>query len=135
MSQLEHHYCPASPGRRGLPVGDGEQLDGHRLAEAHSAESDRAAARVDGSLAPAPRRTIAVRFPLEIQNGRPQPIRGGSNTAGTPIAIPADESDLQTDDQARRDGGKTTENKPVSKEQMEQIEEKALDHTKDEPGS
>ena len=60
--------------------------------------------------------------------------REGS-TAGTPLANPGDESDLQTDDQARRDGGKTTEDKPISKEQMEQIEEKALDHTKDEPGS
>lgn len=63
------------------------------------------------------------------------PPRGGSNTAGTPVPSPTDESARQTDDQARRDGGKTTEDKSVSKEQMEQIEEKALDHTKDEPGS
>lgn len=42
---------------------------------------------------------------------------------------------MQTDDQARRDGGKTTEDESVSKEQVVQIEEKALDHTKDEPGS
>ncbi|MFO0911409.1 MAG: hypothetical protein U0795_00505 [Pirellulales bacterium] len=41
----------------------------------------------------------------------------------------------QTDDQARQDGGKTTENEYVSKAQMEMIEEKAKDHTKDEPGS
>ncbi len=52
------------------------------------------------------------------------PTRGGSNTAGTFIPNPADESDMQTDDQARRDGGKTTEDKTVSKEQMEKIEEK-----------
>lgn len=60
---------------------------------------------------------------------------GGSIAKGTPLPNPADGSEMQTDDQARRDGGKTTEDKPVSKEQMEQIEEKALDHTKDEPGS
>ena len=47
----------------------------------------------------------------------------------------ADEPDMQTDDQARSDGGKATEDQPVSKEQMKQIEEKALDHTKDQPGS
>ena len=61
--------------------------------------------------------------------------RGGSIAAGTPPVNPNDESAMQTDDQARRDGGKTTEDKPVSKEQMKKIEEKALDHTKDEPGS
>ena len=61
--------------------------------------------------------------------------RGGSIAAGSPLANPRDESAMQTDDQARRDGGKTTEDKPVSKEQMEIIEKKALDHTKDEPGS
>lgn len=58
-----------------------------------------------------------------------------SNTAGTPIPMPTEKSDPQTDDQARRDGGKTTDGKSVSKKQLEQIEEKALDHTKDEPGS
>jgi hypothetical protein len=63
------------------------------------------------------------------------PTQGGSIAAGTPLANPNDKAAMQTDDQARRDGGKTTEDKPVSKEQMEQIEEKALDHTKDEPGS
>ena len=42
---------------------------------------------------------------------------------------------LQTDDRARTDGGKTTEDKPVSQEQLEQIAEKARDYTKDEPGS
>lgn len=40
-----------------------------------------------------------------------------------------------TDDRARTDGGKTTEDKPVSKEHLEQIADKARDHTKDEPGS
>jgi hypothetical protein len=63
------------------------------------------------------------------------PTQGGSIAAGTPLANPGDESAVQTDDQARRDGGKTTECKPVSKEQMKIIEKKALDHTKDEPGS
>ena len=61
-----------------------------------------------------------------------KPTRGVSNTVGNPIP---NESDMQTDDQARRDGGKTTEDKSVSKEQMKKIEEKATDHTKDEPGS
>src|SRR5687768_15718108 len=35
-----------------------------------------------------------------------------------PKSSPTDESDMQTDDQARRDGGKTTEDKSVSKEQL-----------------
>jgi hypothetical protein len=61
--------------------------------------------------------------------------QGGSIAAGTPSADPSDKSAMQTDDQARRDGGKTTEDKPVSEEQMEKIEEKALNQTKDEPGS
>ena len=56
-----------------------------------------------------------------------------SNSAANPG--PADKSDTQTNDQARRDGGKAAEDKSVSKEQLEKIEEKALDHTKDEPGS
>ena len=60
---------------------------------------------------------------------------GGANSTGTPVPNPTDKSVTQTDDQARRDGGKPTDNKPVSKEQMEKIEEQALDHTKDEPGS
>ena len=61
--------------------------------------------------------------------------RGGSIAAGNPVVKLGDDSAMQTDDQARRDGGKTTEDKAVSKEQMDKIEEKALDHTKDEPGS
>ena len=60
---------------------------------------------------------------------------GRSNSAGTPIPNPTDKSDTETDDQARRDGGKTADDKSVSKQQTEQIEEKAIDHTKDEPGS
>jgi hypothetical protein len=58
-----------------------------------------------------------------------------SNSAGTPIPNPTDKSVTQPDDQARRDGGKPTDNKWVSTEQREKIEEKALDHTKEEPGS
>ena len=58
-----------------------------------------------------------------------------SNAAGTPIPNPAEKSETQTNDQARRDGGKTGADKSVTKEQREKIEEKALDHTKDEPGS
>jgi hypothetical protein len=54
---------------------------------------------------------------------------------GTPLPNPTDKSATQTDDQARRDGGKTTDNKWVNTEQREKIEEKALDHTKEEPGS
>ena len=61
--------------------------------------------------------------------------QSGATTAAPPIANPTDESGMQTDDQARRDGGKTTEDKSVSKEQMDKIKENALDHTKDEPGS
>ncbi len=63
------------------------------------------------------------------------PTPGQSNKAGTPVPNPADKSATQTDDQARRDGGKTTDDKAVSKEQIEKIEEKAQDHTKEEPGS
>lgn len=59
----------------------------------------------------------------------------GTEPAGTPIPSPADKSVPQTNDQARRDGGKPADDKPVSKEQIEKIEEKAVDHTKDEPGS
>ena len=59
----------------------------------------------------------------------------GSRTTGTSFPSRADESTLQTDDSARKDGGKTTENKPVSKEQLDMIAEKAVDHTRDEPGS
>lgn len=55
--------------------------------------------------------------------------------ARQPTKSPASESILQTDDRARTDGGKTTDDKPVSKEQLEQIAEKAREHTKDEPGS
>ena len=58
-----------------------------------------------------------------------------SSTAGTPIPDPKDKSNPPTNDQARRDGGKTGEDKSVSKKQIEQIKEKALDHTKEEPGS
>ena len=57
------------------------------------------------------------------------------SAAGPSVARPGNASTVQTDDRARSDGGKTTEDKPVSKEQLEQIAEKALDHSKDEPGS
>lgn len=46
-----------------------------------------------------------------------------------------EKSATQTNDQARKDGGKTGEDKPVSTENLEKIEEKAHDHSKDEPGS
>jgi len=62
-------------------------------------------------------------------------VPAGSNAAGTPIPNPADKSATQTDDQARRDGGKPTDNKWTSTEQREMIEKQARDHTKEEPGS
>jgi hypothetical protein len=63
------------------------------------------------------------------------PTPSGSNARGTPVPNPKDNPGTLIDDQASRDGGKPTENEAVTKEQMEKIEEKALDHTKDEPGS
>ncbi len=58
-----------------------------------------------------------------------------SSTDKTSVPNSTENGAEQTDDQARQDGGKTTENEPVSKAQMNMIEEKAKDHTKDEPGS
>lgn len=63
---------------------------------------------------------------------------GQPNPTVTPAPKPDNKPDsqaTQTDDQARRDGGKTGNDKTVSKEQIEKIAEKAVDHTKDEPGS
>jgi hypothetical protein len=68
---------------------------------------------------------------MAVHDGAP----GKSNSAGTPIPNPVEKSPPETDDQARRDGGKTAEGETVSKEQIELIKEKAVDHTKDEPGS
>jgi hypothetical protein len=59
----------------------------------------------------------------------------GFNSSGTPIPGVVEKSATQTNDQARKDGGKTGEDKPVSQENLEKIKEKAHDHSKDEPGS
>lgn len=40
-----------------------------------------------------------------------------------------------TDDSARTDGGKTTEQQPVSAQKMKDLGHTAIDHTQEEPGS
>lgn len=40
-----------------------------------------------------------------------------------------------TDDGARRDGGRTTEDKPVSPEKIHELAHTAIDHTREESGS
>jgi hypothetical protein len=40
-----------------------------------------------------------------------------------------------TDDSARSDGGKTTEDQPVSSEKLKELAHSAIDHTREESGS
>jgi hypothetical protein len=45
------------------------------------------------------------------------------------LSIPA------TDDRVRTDGGKSTEDRRIPKEEFEKMKSNAVDHGKDEPGS
>ena len=61
--------------------------------------------------------------------------RAPATKPGTPVPNPIEFTGTEIDDRVRKDSGEPTDEKAVTSEQLQKIQEKAKDHTKDEPGS
>ena len=65
----------------------------------------------------------------------PEPAIAGAKTIPVSERITQTSPVVTIDDAARKDGGKTTEDKPVTTTNQMKISKSAVDHTREEPGS